>query len=66
MNWDKTGLKVRGRYMDLFDVAGTVVESRVTYGGGVKHTVELNNPRNIFGTTRTHVLLMDTELMNWG
>jgi len=40
--WNLEGEKVLGLYLDYVPVIGEVVESRVTYGGGVAHTVKLD------------------------
>jgi len=39
--WDLEGLAVEGFYLDDIPVEGNVVKSRVKYGGGVQHTVQL-------------------------
>lgn len=42
--WYLEGKKVKGVYLDEYVCAGTVLESRVCYGGAVKHLVELDEP----------------------
>lgn len=44
MNWDLTGLYVTGMYMGDHSCKGRVESSRVKYGGGVQHTVVLDEP----------------------
>jgi hypothetical protein len=57
MSWDLEGLKVTGMYMGEFPVSGFVVLSRVKYGGGVQHTVVLDEPIQVYSATRDRVLL---------
>jgi hypothetical protein len=56
-NWDLEGLKVTGMYMGEFPVTGIVVLSRVKYGGGVQHTVVLDEPIQVYSAMRERVLL---------
>lgn len=51
-NWDLTGMKVWGTYLDIFPVSGTVQSSRVKYGGTVQHTVTLDEPLTLFSRVR--------------
>ena len=44
MNWDLTGLRVKGKYMGDFPCIGIVESSRVKYGGGIQYTVVLDEP----------------------
>lgn len=44
MNWNLEGMKVWGNYMGEFPVSGRVELSRVKYGGGIQHTVVLDEP----------------------
>lgn len=43
MSWVKNGEKITARYQG-HTVSGTVVESRVKYGGAVQYTVDLDQP----------------------
>jgi hypothetical protein len=52
MQWNLEGLRVWGHYLDMFPVSGEVVLSRVCYGGGVQHTVVLEQPLTVFGRVR--------------
>lgn len=54
--WDLTGMCVEGYYVGI-PVKGTVVSSRVKYGGDVQHTVTLVQPIMVFGAVRTRVLI---------
>ena len=56
-NWNLEGLKVWGMYLDTFPVSGRVELSRVKYGGGVQHTIVLDNPITVFNNVRDRVLL---------
>jgi hypothetical protein len=51
MNWNLEGLYVSGIYLEEFEVVGRVVNSRVAYGGTIKHTIELLGafPENRYG-----------------
>lgn len=42
--WNLEGMTVTGKYLDEIVVTGKVESSRVAYGGGVKHTVVLDEP----------------------
>lgn len=57
MNWNLEGLCVTGMYMGEFPVSGRVVLSRVKYGGGVQHTVVLDEPIQVYRAVRDRVLL---------
>lgn len=43
MSWIKDGERVLANYLGT-RVSGTVVESRVKYGGSVQYTVDLDKP----------------------
>jgi hypothetical protein len=66
MSWILEGQRVRGMYHGDFPVEGTVIESRVTYGGAVKHTVALSPPVMIYGAERDTLLFYheDIEVLN--
>lgn len=42
--WIRKGQRVRAAYLTDTIVVGTVVESRVKYGGTVQHTLVLDEP----------------------
>ena len=44
MSWIKDGKRVQARYLGSEKVTGTVVDSRVRYGGMVCYTLELDAP----------------------
>jgi hypothetical protein len=62
MNWILEGKRIVGRYMQEYHVTGVVKESRVAYGGRVKHQVKLDNPIVVFGAERDYVSLDETEI----
>jgi hypothetical protein len=62
-NWDMTGKVIVGNYIGKYKVVGKVTNSRVKYGGGVQHMVELTRPVTIMGTVRTHLLINDNEVV---
>ena len=55
MNWKLEGRRVSGLYLGLFPFSGTVVESRVKYGGAVNHTVEVDQPFLVYGNMRERI-----------
>ena len=57
MSWNLEGLRVSGLYMDEFPVSGRVRLSRVKYGGGVTHHVDLDEPILVYGAVRDSVIL---------
>ena len=44
MGWNKDGSTVRAMYLSEYPVVGKVTESRVSYGGKVLYTMELDQP----------------------
>lgn len=44
MGWNKDGSTVRALYLSEYECTGTVTESRVSYGGRVLYTLELDQP----------------------
>ena len=56
-NWNLEGLHVNGLYMGIFPISGRVELSRVKYGGGVQHTVVLDQTVQIYGQVRDRLLL---------
>jgi len=62
MSWNKEGQRVAGVYLGAYTVTGTVVNSRVKYGGRVQHQVILDKPVTVFGRTAEELLLDDEEL----
>lgn len=62
-NWDYLeGKRVNGLYLGLWPYSGLVIESRVKYGGGVVHTVKLDESITVYGATRSHVLVAGSEI----
>lgn len=64
MSWILEGQRIRGMYLEEFPVEGMVVESRVTFGGGVKHTIALDTPMEVYGAMRESVSLYHWEVVN--
>ena len=56
-NWNLEGLRVTGLYMGVFPISGRVELSRVKYGGGVQHTVVLDEAIQVYSAVRDRVLL---------
>ena len=42
--WHLEGKRVKVSYLNEYEAVGTVVDSRVCYGGMVKHQVKLDKP----------------------
>ncbi len=57
MDWNLEGKRVIGMYMGDFAVSGIVRLSRVKYGGGVSHHVELDKPVKVYSAVRDRVIL---------
>ena len=55
--WNLEGMNVQGLYLGSFKVSGRVELSRVKYGGGVQHTVVLDQPIEVYSQVRDRVLL---------
>ena len=64
MSWDRTDQRVEAVYLKEYKVTGTVVHSRVKYGGIVQHTIELDQPLNILSTIRDRVLVDEHEILS--
>ena len=60
--WNLEGMKVSGKYMGEFPVTGKVRLSRVKYGGGVSHHIDLIEPIEIYGSIRESVILNHFEI----
>ena len=56
------GQRVIGMYMGDIAVSGTVRHSRVKYGGGMSHHVNLDNPITVYGAVRESLILEATEV----
>ena len=57
MDWSLEGKRINGIYLGLFPYSGTVVESRVKYGGQVQHTVVVDEPFKVYGDLRERILV---------
>lgn len=62
MCWDRTDQRIKGTYLEMFEVTGVVQSSRIKYGGRVQHTVLLDSPIEVFGAVRDTVLLDEEDL----
>ena len=63
-NWNLEGLRVTGLYMGVFPISGRVELSRVKYGGGIQHTVVLDQSVQIYGQVRDRLLLDHENVSN--
>jgi hypothetical protein len=59
MQWNLTGKRINGIYLGLWPYSGTVLESRVKYGGKVQHTVQVDEPFKVYGEVRERILVED-------
>jgi hypothetical protein len=57
MSWDLTGQRITGLYLGAWPFTGTVEESRVAYGGTVKHTVVVDEPFKVYGEVRERIIV---------
>lgn len=57
MQWNLENLHVTGVYLGDIPVAGVVTLSRVKYGGGITHHVQLTSPIKVYGSVRDTVIL---------
>ena len=64
MGWIKDGDRITAQYMGQ-RITGTVVESRVKYGGEVQYTVDLDSPVQLRWRTEptTRVLVDRPEII---
>lgn len=44
MGWNKNGSTIKALYLGEYECVGVVEESRVSYGGSVLYTVQLDEP----------------------
>ena len=44
MGWNKDGSMVKAKYLSQYECVGTVRDSRVSYGGRVLYTLDLDEP----------------------
>ena len=63
MSWDRTDQRIEAFYQNEHIVVGTVLSSRVKYGGTVQHTVELDTPTKLYGTLRDRLLIDESEVL---
>lgn len=65
-NWERDGEFIRFMYLGDYPAQGTVVSSRVKYGGKVQHTVSLANDLELLFTYKqkgTTVLVDEEEIV---
>ena len=55
--WNLESLNVSAVYLDTFPVTGKVILSRVMYGGGVCHHIQLDSPITVYGAIRDVVII---------
>ena len=57
MQWNLENMIVHGLYLSDIPVVGKVRLSRVQFGGGVCHHVDLETPIEVYGSIRDSVTL---------
>jgi hypothetical protein len=57
MDWNLEGKTVTGLYVGAIPIKGKVEISRVTYGGGVSHHIQLERSVMLFGDWRNRVIV---------
>lgn len=62
MNWDLEGMEVTGKYMEEFPFTGIVRLSRVAYGGGIKHHIDLDTPIEAYGSVRDSIIVKHCDI----
>lgn len=62
MGWNLEGKRINGMYLGLFPYSGKVVESRVAYGGSVKHTVVVDEPFMVYGDMRERIIVESDQI----
>jgi hypothetical protein len=62
MNWDLEGMQVTGKYMEEFVFTGIVRLSRVAYGGGIKHHIDLDTPIEVYGSVRDSIIVNNYDI----
>ena len=60
--WNLENMYVSGKYMGEFPIIGKVRLTRVKYGGGISHHIDLVNPIEIYGSIRDSVILNHNEI----
>ena len=61
--WNREGQHITGQYLGSYLVSGTVINSRVKYGGSVCHMIELDRKLSLFGTERDILTLDEEEIL---
>ena len=60
--WNLENMYVSGKYMGEFPIIGKVRLTRVKYGGGISHHIDLIKPMEIYGSIRESVILNHSEI----
>jgi hypothetical protein len=55
--WDLQGMIVTGKYIGEFNITGKVRVSRIAFGGGIKHHIDLDTPIEVYGSIRDSVII---------
>ncbi len=55
--WDLEGMIVTGKYIGEFNIIGKVRVSRISFGGDIKHHIDLDTPIEVYGSIRDSVII---------
>lgn len=61
MGWNKDGSTVKALYLSQYECVGTVRESRVSYGGRVLYTLDLDEPLGLPFTSELREVVIVNE-----
>jgi hypothetical protein len=59
--WNRKDQVIKGKYLGQFPYTGVVRDSRVRFGGTVRHTVDLLDPIQVLGTERFTILIDEDD-----
>lgn len=63
MDWILEGRIVKAMYIGKIPIYGKIHESRIAYGGKIKHHIELIEPISVFGSIRKHVQIDEESIV---
>lgn len=58
--WDRTNQLIRGSYMGE-PYRGVVIDSRVKFGGEIRHVVDLFDDISVFGDVRSSISILESD-----
>jgi len=65
MGWNKDGSTVKALYLGEYECVGVVEESRISYGGSVLYTIQLDEPLVLpfNGEQRKVIIVNQTQII---